>query len=235
MSIQLGPKLTTDNLSLYLDVANSRSFVNTSNGWVDLTGKRQNLSLSGATYNPNNAGVLTFDGNLGSSASIGENIFSPNSRTFDVWFKREQSVSQFNIVWGYYIPYLGFRPNGEFHFSYYTNDGILKQKNLFSGVTFSNNVWYNVTCTVEYDLVATTATAKMYVNGSLINTQAWPAGTMTQSLTSSANNYLIMGNWYSANPFPFKGSISNFRIYERILTDEEIYKNYLTLKSRFET
>lgn len=235
MSIQLGPKLTTDNLSLYLDVANSRSFVNTTNGWADLTRKRQTLSLSGATYNPNNAGVLTFDGNLGSSASNNENIFSTNSRTFDVWFNRQESVSPYNIVWGYYVPYLGFRPNGEFHFSYYTNNGSNSQKSLYSGVTFSNNTWYNVTCTVEYNLVATTANAKIYVNGFLINTQTWPAGTMTQPLTSSVNNYLIMGNWYFNNPYPFKGDISNFRIYERILTDEEIYKNYLTMKARFET
>jgi hypothetical protein len=142
-------------------------------------------------------------------------------------------VSSYNIVWGYYVPYLGFRPNGEFHFSYYTNNGSNSQKNLYSVVTFSNNVWYNVTCTVEYDLVATTATAKIYVNGSLINTQAWPATTMTQSLTSSVNNYLIMGNWYFSNPYSFKGSISNFRIYDRVLTDNEIVQSYNALKARF--
>lgn len=234
MSIQLGPKLTTDNLSIYLDAANTRSFVNTTSGWTDLTRKRQTLSLSGATYNSNNAGVLYFDGNLGSSASIGESIFSSNSRTFDVWFKREQNVSAYNIVWALYVPYLGFRTNNEFHFSYYTNNGANVQQNLYSGTLFNDNVWYNVTCTIEYNLAATTATSKMYVNGTLIKTQTHIAGTMTQPITSS-NNYLIIGNWYFTNPYPFKGNISNFRIYERILTDEEIYKNYLTLKSRFET
>lgn len=219
----------------HIDAANSNSFTRIQNGWTDLSNNKNALSFTGATFDSANGGVITFDGNTGSSASVAQSFLSTTSRTFDVWLKREQSVSSYNIVWGYYLPYLGFRTNGEFHFSYYTNNGSNLQKNLYSGVTFSNNVWYNVTCTVEYDLVATTATAKMYVNGTLINTQAWPAGSMTQPLTSSGGgtNYLIMGNWYSTNPYPFKGSISNFRIYDRVLTNAEILQNYNALKARF--
>jgi len=217
----------------HIDAANSNSFTRIQNGWTDLSNNKNALSFTGATFDSANGGVIKFDGTPGSSASVAQSFFSATSRTFDVWLKREQSVSSYNIVWGYYVPYLGFRPNGEFHFSYDTNNGSNSQKNLYSGVTFSNNTWYNVTCTVEYDLVATTATAKMYVNGSLINTQAWPAATMTQPLTSSVSNYLIMGNWYFTNPYPFKGSISNFRIYDRVLTDAEILQSYNALKARF--
>lgn len=218
----------------HIDAANSNSFTRIQNGWTDLSNNKNALSFTGATFDSANGGVITFDGNTGSSASVAQSFFSTTSRTFDVWLKREQSVSSYNIVWGYYIPYLGFRPNGEFHFSYYTKNGTATtQQNLFSSATFNNNVWYNVTCTVEYDLVATTATAKMYVNGTLINTQAWPAGSMTQPLTSSVNNYFIMGNWHFSNPYPFKGSISNFRIYDRVLTDTEILQNYNALKARF--
>jgi hypothetical protein len=217
----------------HIDAANSNSFTRIQNGWTDLSNNKNALSLTGATFDSANGGIITFDGNTGSSASVAQSFFSTTSRTFDVWFNRQESVSTYNIVWGYYVPYLSFNNSNTFHFSYYTNNGSNLQKNLYSGVTFSNNVWYNVTCTVEYDLVATTATAKMYVNGSLINTQAWPATTMTQSLTSSANNYLIMGNWYSTNPYPFKGSISNFRIYDRVLTDNEIVQSYNALKTRF--
>ena len=217
----------------HIDAANRNSFTNIQNGWTDLSNNKNALSFTGATFDQANGGVITFDGAFGSSASVAQSFFSTTSRTFDVWLKRDQSMNDYNIVWGYYVPYLGFRPNGEFHFSYYTNNGLNSQKSLYSGVTFSNNTWYNVTCTVEYDLVATTATAKMYVNGSLINTQAWSAATMTQPLTSSVSNYLIMGNWYSTNPYPFKGSISNFRIYDRVLTDAEILQSYNALKARF--
>jgi hypothetical protein len=49
----------------------------------------------------------------------------------------------------------------------------------------------------------------------------------------SVQNQLIMGNWYFSNPYPFKGSISNFRIYDRILTDNEIVQSYNALKARF--
>ena len=221
----------------HIDAANSNSLTRIQNGWTDLSNNKNALSFTGATFEQSNGGVITFDGNAGSSASVAQSFFSVRSSTFDVWFKREQSVSQYNIVWGYYVPYLSFNNSNTFHFSYYTNDGTgttngMTQQNLYSGATFNNNVWYNVTCTIDYNLVATTATAKMYVNGSLINTQAWP---MTQPITSNNNMSLYIANWMgtATNGTWFKGSISNFRIYDRVLTDNEIVQSYNALTARF--
>ena len=219
----------------HIDAANRNSFTSIQNGWTDLSNNRNALSFTGATFDSANGGVIKFDGTPGSSASVAQSFFSTTSKTFDVWLKRDQSVSDFNTVWGYHLPYLAFLPNGQLLFSYYSKDGTgTSQRTLYSGATFENNVWYNVICTIDYNLVATTATAKIYVNGSLIITQGWP---MTQPLTSFTNNNLYMGNWvFPSSPggtTHFKGSISNFRIYDRVLTDTEILQNYNALKARF--
>ena len=228
----------------HIDAANSNSFTRIQNGWTDLSNNKNALSFTGATFDSANGGVIKFDGTPGtpgSNAKVTQSFFSATSRTFDVWLKRDESVSDFNMVWSHYVPYLGFRSNGQFHFSYYTNNGTggasgMTQQNLFSGATFNNNVWYNVTCTIDYNLVATTATARIYVNGTLINSQAWPAGTMTLPLTSINDQSLYMGNWVFGmvgTTTWFKGSISNFRIYDRVLTDNEIVQSYNALKARF--
>ena len=218
----------------HIDAANRNSFTNIQNGWTDLSNNRNALSFTGATFDSENGGVIKFDGTPGSSASVAQSFFSTTSKTFDVWLKRDQSVSDFNMIWSYHVPYLAFLPNGELLLSYYSKDGTgTSQRTLYSGATFENNVWYNVICTIDYNLVATTATAKIYVNGSLIITQGWP---MTQPLTSFTNNNLYMGNWVFptvGNTSHFKGSISNFRIYDRVLTDTEILQNYNALKARF--
>jgi hypothetical protein len=226
----------------HIDAANSNSFTRIQNGWTDLSNNKNALSFTGATtFDSANGGVIKFPGTPGtpgSNATVAQSFFSTSSRTYDVWLKRDESVSDYNMVWSHFVPYLAFLSNGKLLFSYYSNDGTgttlgMSQRTLYSSGTFENNVWYNVTCTIDYNLVATTATAKIYVNGSLIITQGWP---MTLPLTSNNNQSLYIGNWVSGmvdNTTWFKGSISNFRIYDRVLTDNEIVQSYNALKARF--
>ena len=220
----------------HIDAANSNSFTRIQNGWTDLSNNKNALSFTGATFDSANGGVITFDGAFGSSASVAQSFYSASSRTYDVWFKRDQSMNDYNIVWGHFVPYLAFRSNGEFQIAYNTRNGSGQgQTDVYSGTTFNNNVWYNATCTIEYNYVATTSTAKIYVNGVLVRSSTTAVGSVTLPILghSSVQNQLIMGNWYFSNVYPFKGSISNFRIYDRVLTDAEILQNYNALKARF--
>lgn len=220
----------------HIDAANSNSFTRIQNGWTDLSNNKNALSFTGATFDSANGGIITFDGAFGSSASVAQSFYSASSRTYDVWFKRDQSMNDYNIVWGHFVPYLAFRSNGEFQIAYNTRNGSGSgQTDVYSGTTFNNNVWYNATCTIEYNYVATTSTAKIYVNGVLVRSSTTAVGSVTLPILghSSVQNQLIMGNWYFSNVYPFKGSISNFRIYDRVLTDAEILQSYNALKARF--
>jgi hypothetical protein len=236
MATSYNPKIDTRGLAFYIDAANRKSFTSIQRGWGDMLNSRT-ASFTGAAYSAENSGAIAFDGNLGSSASIGQSFFYAGPRTFDAWFKRDQSINAYNIVWGYYVPYLAFRSNGEFHFSFYTrNSATNTQQSIYSGATFSDSVWHNVTCTIDYDYVATTSTAKIYVNGALARALTTDAGSATLPIVPNlADNKLTIGNWYggSSQPYPFKGSISNIKIYDRLLSDSEILRNYSAHKSRF--
>ena len=89
-----------------------------------------------------------------------------------------------------------------------------------------DNVWYNVCCTLTQ--TAGTSVAKIYVNGILESTSPTYTGV-------TISNYVwpfSLGN-HSVSRYPFVGSISCFKLYNRILTDLEILNNFNALKGRF--
>ena len=63
MSVEGGPDIVTDGLTLYFDAANNRSFTSGSSAWFDLGPNRYTASLvNGPTYTGSNQGSLIFDG-----------------------------------------------------------------------------------------------------------------------------------------------------------------------------
>ena len=63
MSFSFSPKIVTDGLVLYLDAANTRSYVSGSTVWTDLSRVGNNgLLINGPTFNSLNNGSIVFNG-----------------------------------------------------------------------------------------------------------------------------------------------------------------------------
>ena len=63
MAFHYSPNIVSDKLVLYLDVANTRSYVSGSTIWNDLTPDLNNGTLiNGPTFNSANGGSLVFNG-----------------------------------------------------------------------------------------------------------------------------------------------------------------------------
>lgn len=63
MSFNYSPKIVTDGLVLYLDAANTKSYVSGSTIWNDLSRNNFNGSLINTpTFNSQNSGSILFDG-----------------------------------------------------------------------------------------------------------------------------------------------------------------------------
>jgi hypothetical protein len=63
MSFNYSPKIVTDGLVLYLDAANTKSYVSGSTVWNDLSRSGYNGTLTnGPTFNISNGGSISFDG-----------------------------------------------------------------------------------------------------------------------------------------------------------------------------
>ena len=88
MAFNYSPKTVTDGLVLYMDAANSKSYVSGSTTWNDISRSGNNGTLiNGPTFNSSNGGSIVFDGtndttNLGNILNIGL-----NSWTISCWFK----------------------------------------------------------------------------------------------------------------------------------------------------
>lgn len=222
-----------------IDAGNPRSFQSLAGGLEDLTRRRNNMLVTNATYDPANRGSISFTGNPGSSASVpglsASDIQSATAyeRTYDVWFKRNASVNTFNMVWQALLPYFAFRSDGQFHFSYATATSSTTQQNLFSGATYSDGTWYNAACTLKHDIAATWATAEMYVNGALVASQQTAAESVSQIPTYTAFPFRLAA-WHEGGPlYGFNGSIASMKIYDRILTGEEMRLNFESARQRF--
>ena len=229
-----------------IDAGNPRSFQSLAGGLEDLTRTRNNMLITNATYDPANRGSISFTGNPGSSASVPGLLASDiqdafaYERTYDAWFKRNASGNVFNMVWHAYLPYLAFRDSGQFHFSYATatSSTTSTQQNLFTVGTYSDGTWYNVACTLKHDISATRATAEMYVNGALVGSQQTGLGSSlvvpTYGFVGSSQEFRLAAWTQPSGPlYGFNGSIASMKIYDRILTGEEMRRNFESMRQRF--
>lgn len=227
--------IVSEGLKFYVDAIDKRSFTRISNGWTDMTGNYGTLTFVGVGDSTEASGTLGFyqlydDGNINSYAETNDVFTQSSEMTWDIWFNRTSSINGFNMLFSNSVPYLAFRSTGNFYFYWYTKlNGVATANNLSSQSIYTNNIWYNVVCTLIQDTVAMTSTANMYVNGVLVASSTTATGTLDSVYQAGR---LRIGN-YAAVGYPFNGRISSLKIYNRILTDSEVLKNYNTQKSRF--
>ena len=229
------------DLILYVDPSNPRGYDN--QFIYDLSyNKGFTFSMdNGATFSLSNNKVFEFDGITSTNTSVTSNkVFIMTSQmSWDVWFKRTNDGNSYNMIYSNDLPYFAFRGTGSgvninrFLFSWYTSlGGIVTQRSLSPIGTYSNNIWYNVTCTLNQDVSSTTSTANIYVNGLFTRTTTTAVGTVDAVFQLVIGSRLRIGN-FPTPKYPFTGNIGSLRVYNRILTSDEILQNYNSTKSRF--
>jgi hypothetical protein len=232
-----------DNLLIYIDPANPKSYIGSGINVIDLSrSKTFNMSLLNSTLvNNYNGGVFTLDGvddTIESDISMINKIVE--NMTWDLWFRRTQDMNIFNMVFSCgSTPYLSFRGTlagvnaNKFLFSYFTRiGGVFTQRTLYSTNTYSNDIWYNVVCTLSYNLTTQVTESKIYINGVLDNTLT-NNGSVDNIPQPNAVQRLRLGNYPDSQPYPFKGDIGSFKIYNKLLSADEVLNNYNITKSRF--
>jgi hypothetical protein len=241
MSFNYSPKIVTNGLVLYLDAANTKSYVSGSTTWNDLSrGGNNGTLVNGPTFNSANGGGVVFDGvnEYTDCGFISQTILSNNQFTFNYWIKMTGGIARgdfFNIKnfntpqddIGFFIDtnnklYAYFNVQGTI-----TNNGVGFGYASVSTTTFTRNTIYNI-C-VQKD-----ASQKivMYVNGTLDNN--------TYSTVTNTANVASTQLWIGSNrsnlttpTLSFPGTIYQASIYNRALSAQEILQNYNATKTRF--
>ena len=221
MAFNFSPKVVTDGLILYLDAANTKSYVSGSTTWNDISRTGANGTLiNGPTFNSGNGGSIVFDG---SNDYVGtNNIQTTSNFTYDFIFDTSNLTNSINSLVKGTAAYGG--QNVAFHITnansilVCSTDGNYYR--YFTGYNwYTNRGLHHYTITIEY---TTTTTFKLYVDGVLRDTQS----------ESNYNNNLPAFNSISyANGGSYSAYL--FRLYNRTLSAQEVLQNYNATKSRY--
>jgi hypothetical protein len=237
MAFHYSPNITTDGLILYMDPANVNSWTGTplapfSGGWKDLSRNMNSGALVGGfSYDSASKSFSVITATSTTPAWISTNTTlsfadtSAYSMEFTVKLRSNAQSTLHSLCGnGTTAPWVGISGspiNWRFFFRHVPS--TYSYSNFITNYDISQN-WAIICYTV-----ATNRTIRFYLNGVFVsNTSPTPTTTIL-NVSRIAGGYSSGGN----SGFPLQGSISTTRIYNRVLTDDEVFQNYNTTKSRF--
>jgi hypothetical protein len=211
-----GPNIITDNLVLYLDAANTKSYPTTGTTWLDLSGYRNNGTLTnGPTFSTLNGGNILFDGIDDYAPFSPNNLpYGASPGTLSAWaYSNNTSGYKWIVSYGNaaisQARFLGI--NGtDYYFGGYGNDIIV------SGA--QANKWFNIVGVYEGYVT------NLYINGQLASSQAKSWNTVSNN--AQVGRQVNFGEYWS-------GYIPNVSIYSIALNANQVLQNYNATKSRF--
>ena len=228
MTLRHGPSVVTNGLTFMIDAAQGRSYSGSGTAWIDVAGNTTGVISGSPTYRSTNLGYFTMvpasatrvDFNP-SSASI--NI--TNNITLDAW-----------VYPNSYINYGGIMTYGTGTGEQYslgtntTNSGCFAFScnypsawTFFYGPTSSTSTWYHVAVTFA------SGSCNLYLNGALA-----ASGTITPtSLTAVSGAYLVVGDNHPGGQEYFDGNIAMCRIYNTVLSYQDLLQNFNAHRGRY--
>ncbi len=244
MGLAHSPHIVRDNLILYVDAGNVKSYSGSGTTWKDLSGKG-NDTENGTS--PNAASFVStepkcFNFNQSQSRFMGTPLFAqnvcPNAGTVEVWYQHNQSThNEMGMLYfegngnGFGIErelHLGQRGDGRVNFFI---EGADADININTTDLIAANTWTCAVATFTGLTQNATKSAKLYINGSIKESQVTSAnfrnGTITNGIIGRARGQ-INGVYRK-----LVGKIAVVKVYSKQLSDSEVLQNYNALKSRF--
>ena len=239
MAFRYSPKIVTDGLVLYLDAANTKSFVSGSTIWNDLTKNNYNgILTNGPTFDTNNAGSIVFDGvdDFVIVPSFSGTNFPQEQGTVSIWYniKSDNGVinkssrgifDQFNLTRNHiFIRNYPFQPSSpNFVIQIALQSTLLPSSYIYStGQNISVDEWHNIV--VAY-VCGSSSSVNVYIDGNLVS-----SGVMSDSTWRPNGQFVGFG---TTNQPCMQGKGSILKIYDRPITSSEVLQNYNALKNRF--
>lgn len=231
MAGNVAPNIVTDGLVLYLDAANSKSYVSGSTTWVDMAAGNNGTLVNGPTFNTGNGGSIVFDG-VNDLVTIPDTpTLNSTSGTINVWFSnlgtypttsQNAEIVNKHTAAGSYDGYgiLLSNVSGSVYIRGYVKNTFTNYS-LPTGSIILPSIWYNVTLTYQ-----TNSQLILYLNGvSNISRSVGSLTTNTQPLRIGTSNDTF---W-----LPFNGKVATTQIYNRALSATEVLQNYNATKGRY--
>jgi len=224
MGIDVGPIEATDGLIVHLDAGNTRSYSGSGNTWYNLITGAIGGTMVGVGYSTINGGYFNFTGSqymtFASTPPVGQSTLSStveifafriNTGGFEVMFGGGNTAANQAF-------YFGNRQNSSnFMMAYYAND-------LDAATPTTNVAWNHYVATYDN----TTGRRVTYYNSRLL-------GQNVSGATNTSASVFMIGafNLLGTPNYHFNGRIAFVKIYNRALTQQEIFQNYNATKGRY--
>ena len=220
--------ISTDGLVLNLDAARKDSYNRTGTTWNDISGNGNNGTLTnGPTFDSEDYGSIVFDG-VDDYVNLGDVLFPSGTTDFtiDIWVNFKDSVVN-DYVFSKGSAAAGiagstfYMVTGTNYVRFTATDSTPTRSTSVEHQGVVINQWYNFTYTYN----GTTITG--YRDGGNIMTNTSITGSLQY-----VNQPIRIGThtYGSANP---NMDVSNFKIYNRALTQDEITQNFNALRGRY--
>lgn len=225
MGLAHSPSIVTNGLVLCLDAANRKSYPGSGTAWTDLSGNNNTGTLTnGPTFSGTNRGAIVFDG-----VDDYVDFFAPNLgsiATVELWCKIGSVSGKLLFGWYQYSVYC----NNSLGFNTANGDVYGISSATITSLGLLNN-WKHYIFEMRTDVSYTNN--KIYINASP-QTLTQQSGTEVDASRSfnSGNGKIALWNFVNYS-FNMPMDCSNFKVYNRALSANEVLQNYNALKGRF--
>jgi hypothetical protein len=225
MGTSYNPSIVTDGLVLCLDAANPRSYPKSGTTWTDLVGSNNGTLVNGPTFDAGNGGSVVFDGSDDRvDCTSPSEIDSISEITMIAWV-RYSGIGYYPKIMsrGHQAAtdFLRGASNNQLGF-YYANNNSRTYSDYFSTTIGRINLNSGWVCVA----VTSGSVVKFYKNSDLVYT----SGSVTTS--TGTGSTLVLGNRPGGGR-NFNGRMGVAMVYNRVLTADEIRRNYLSTKERY--
>lgn len=217
MTVSAGPSVLHDNsLVMCLDAAHPRSYPGAGATWYDLSGNGRHVSLTSTTFSSAAQGTLVFNGSAYGTFSDAGLPSGTAACTMETW-----AYCTTDTGWEIIASYGTFSAGQTKTLGLYATGPNYVWSGAFSDIHVGGaafNRWFHLVGT------SVGSAQNVYVNGSYATsaTNSWSGVLNTGRIGQQVNG---IQNWY--------GNISVVKVYNRILTADEIATNYNVQKGRF--
>ena len=226
-----GEEVVPNGLVLSVDPGNWYSYPKYGTSVYDLKGNATGTSYNNTAFNSTAQGVFYLDGNA-DYIDFGKTPtnFPTGDISVFVWLKGIGIRANWNIfLTKWFTDAAGNAGGSDFHYDLF-NNGVYVYQHLYTtnksdmyGVTpLYSNTWYHVGFTIS------SGNLQMYVNGNK------DGNTITGAARSNAvNSNLFFGDARTNGLVTFNGYLGSTQIYNRAITQEEVFQNFNATKHKY--
>ena len=241
MGTSYSPNIVKDGLVFSIDAANPRAYPGSGTTVTDLKDSSITGTMSGTTFNSNFLGIWECDGsddiiNFGDHDSINNVVLGDNPVfSWELWINPSDSVNSTCCGVGTtsgtgHIVFYNYPGGNAFNFNKINSDSPGGVRTYQVLTTFPHGNWtHYIFC---YDGSGGTPTYTTYINGE-VGSNTLSANDGTSKIGANGDNSLLIGERIATGGADYNGEISILKIYNRILTAQEVKQNYNALKRRF--